>query len=451
MTYTTPRSHIAVIGALISVLCVVTSPVTQLMIQYQDRPVALAPSETPSNGSMSATVPATQHYQSRVGLTGSWSLDLAGHVSAGLVHPPSDRIAPLTPGCPSGACVWPRFQSLGLCARAADVSDRLRVRQLPFSTPRDWTAWDATADGDGELKLNGTLAYDVSLHSEVSSSSNQSRNDADVPLLNFVTPVSYTLYSGPLSRSVAFAGDAALARARVASYAAVWAAGGNDTFGGHNATRPDPWEFRAAELLYYACVNTYDVAVADGVASTTATPSYDVVTTGEDADASLLGAVVMNCTTPQLVSGGARMTDCVYDEHGGAAGVGTRAVTLRGSGEAGTLFAHDNFTADIGSLTLLARYVTQDSSGIWAWDGVGVNVVAGNQGVPTLADAVYGFMPDGEGRRQTLADKDTQLARLATVAENIAVSITNGRVPLSLSAHQPTPFLLDSFRDITDH
>ena len=404
------------VGGIVSILGLATSPITQLMIQYPSRLVRLPAPPPQSSSGPTAAIPAIHHYRSRVGIIGSWSLDIAASISAGLTHPSSAQpISPLAPTCPSANCEWNPLQSLGLCVRVVNITDRLTVRAVNFSTPRDWTAWDAAADAKNPLRLNGTLAYNVSFAPV---------DGGDV----LVAPAAFTVYSAavngpPIASSLA--SDADLVAARVATYKVVWSDAGNVTYAGRNtsagpAEDPTWWSWQAVEFLYYACVNTYRVGVRDGVPlvdSEPPPPSYAV-----DVAASSTGAagVRVNCTAPRLTSGGGSVTTCRQDSRTSNQGV----MTLRaGEGQ--------NFTADVRSLTLVAKSIMQDSLGVWAWDGLSTTLGAVNTGVPTLADAVYGFMPDnGDGASsdsQAMAgNQELQMKRLKTAAENIAVSVTNG-------------------------
>lgn len=181
------------VGAVIFIVGIVTTPVTQLLIEYPSRLVSPPPGPDTPN----ATIPAVQNYRSRVGLAGPRSLDITSFVSAGLVHPSGSLISEVVPVCPSGTCKFPGFESLSLCSKVANITDRIRVGQVPFSTSRDWTTWDNTIDKN-PLLLNGTLAYNVSFLDEEDE--------------YFVAPVSFTLYSSRLVRSIAFAEDKTLCR-----------------------------------------------------------------------------------------------------------------------------------------------------------------------------------------------------------------------------------------------
>ncbi|KAK4223230.1 hypothetical protein QBC38DRAFT_425849 [Podospora fimiseda] len=389
--------HVATVGAVISILGIVTTPVTQLLIQYPSHLVAVLPGPDTGN----ATSPAVQNYRSHVGLTGARSLDISSFVTSGLVHPSVTLISDVSPSCPSGTCTWPEFESLALCSKVANITDRIRVEQIPFSTSQDWTTWDDTLDPD-PLKLNGTLAYNVSFPEEENES--------------FVAPVSYTLYSSRLSRSIAFADDKALTAAWVAGYKVVWSNAGNVTYTHGNSTTSNPWRWQAFEMIYYACVNKYSVRVENGTAHTVALPSHAVITSSSD-------RVVPNCTTPRLVSGGAQKTTCNQEGRNSNQGV----LALKGTLEASKGV---NFTADIRSLTLLGQAITQDSSGIWAWDGGDFKVQVGNVATPTLADAVYGYKSAeaDDSTKEPLGEWDVEIQRerLENVAKNLAVSITNG-------------------------
>jgi len=347
-----------------------------------------------------------------VGLVGAWSLDLASSVSSGLVQSPGTLVSEITPSCPSGSCIWEPFESLGLCARVADITKHIRVTPVPFSTAANWTAWSSTVD-ENPLRLNGTLAYKVSFPTEGGES--------------FVAPVSYTMYSSPLrgSSSIAFPNDTDLAAARVASYKIAWSTAGNATYLQANSSTLHPWTWRAAEVIYYACVNSYSINVTDGLPYTSSTPSHRVI--ASPAQGNLTSR--LNCTTPRLVSGAAQLTKCTWKT---ANNFANQTMTLRG-------VSGGTFSADLSSLTLIGKFLTQDSTGIWAWDGVKNTCVAGVSGVTGLASAVYGYVTDGDpakdgtGNRKGLGrelsspgDVATQFARLDNMTRNVAVSITNG-------------------------
>ncbi|KAK4220026.1 hypothetical protein QBC37DRAFT_271690 [Rhypophila decipiens] len=425
--------HIAAVGAIISLTSIATTPITQLLIEYPSRLVQVTPGSPDFPG---ATTRAVEHYQSRVGLIGSWSLDVSNYVSSGLVHPTDSLIPELSPSCSSGTCTWEPIESLALCSKVTNITDNLVIQQVPFSTADDWTAWDSYIDEDS-LRLNGTLAYNISFSG---LDNNTDSNEY------FIAPVSYTVYSSSTSASTkSFPDGTALSRARVAGYKVIWADAGNVTYTSGNTARSDPWRWQAFEMIYYVCVNTYSVRVDNGTAKTELLSStYDVVAHDDDDDEST--GVKINCTAPKVVSGGAQFTDCVQDGRNPNLGL----LTLRGSLNNST-GEHKNYTADIRSLTLLAKYITQDSTGIWAWDGMDHMVLAGNSGLPTLAHAVYGYVSaDDQGGTDRVGnssgsallsdgngDAGLQSQRLHNLANNVAVSITNGYVfiPTTLIPH----------------
>lgn len=394
--------HVATLGALVSVIGIATTPITQLLIEYPSHEVPL----TPSAGLPNATSRSLESYQSRIGLTGSWSLDVSYYVSSGLVHPTNSRINNLEPICPSGNCAWEPFESIALCGKLVNITDHLNVTQVPYSTANQWTTWDDTINED-QLRLNGTLAYNVSL------TANSEKY--------LVAPVSYTAYSVPVFQdSIAFANDSTLAKSRVAGYILAWADAGNSTYTNGNATRSDPWRWQAFEILYHVCINKYSVRVNKGTAHTEVISSTHDVTTDDNVDPISGSIVQVNCTATKLLKDGNQLTDCAQDDRNPTLGT----LSLRGS-------EGRNFTADLRSLTLLGKYITHDSSGIWAWDGMKDMIVAGTSGVPTLADAVYGITSDdgitgdlGETEGRT----ERQLERLENLVNNLAVSITNGYV-----------------------
>ncbi|KAH8895979.1 hypothetical protein GQ53DRAFT_640953 [Thozetella sp. PMI_491] len=390
-------NHFATIGAIVSILCVATTPVTQLLIQLPDRLVPVF------GDSITASSAAIMHYRSQIGVI---SLDLYDYISTGLVHSSSSSIPHKPPSCPSGTCSWERFQSIGICVTTANITDHLQVSQVPFSTSDDWTTWIPELDTN-PLALNGTLAYNVSFP-----------DDGNY----FVTPVSYVVYSAFLAHSIAFSKDTHLEAAKIAGYKVAWGTSGDVTYNGHNATRPDPWQFQAVEVLYYACINTYEIRVENGTPSTNKSSSYDTIALPADGDAK----IVINCSSP-LSQGRTQASRCSESTTSSDHAV----MVFRGSGDAPAGNSGANFTANLRSLAVVGLEIIEQSTGFWAFDGRDKFLMAGNQGLPIIADAVYGYIQNPSGNQQSplsMGSSDDQVLRLRTATENVAVSITNGYV-----------------------
>jgi hypothetical protein len=54
---------------------------------------------------------------------------MAAAISSGLFHDSASTLASLTPSCPTGNCTWPEYESLGICAEIADISDLLTTSE----------------------------------------------------------------------------------------------------------------------------------------------------------------------------------------------------------------------------------------------------------------------------------------------------------------------------------
>ena len=138
--------HIASIGALISLLGLITSPLTQQMIDYPLRTVA------DSNGT--ATV-ATAH---SFNWTGTIDQELQP-VLLGLIQPYASPVQPLAANCSSTNCTFPLYNSLAICSHVADVSHLLSISMINNSTSDQWSVPDlstATAT-DGLTAWNASL------------------------------------------------------------------------------------------------------------------------------------------------------------------------------------------------------------------------------------------------------------------------------------------------------
>ncbi|KAK0716263.1 hypothetical protein B0H67DRAFT_448388, partial [Lasiosphaeris hirsuta] len=112
---------VASLGSVVAILSIVSSPVTQQVIEY---PTRLAISQTANN----VTTKAVK----------SWAFDpnvgpravgetILSTVLTGFLTRLSDPIQPLDVPCPTGACTFPVFNSLGICVKSANISSLLTV------------------------------------------------------------------------------------------------------------------------------------------------------------------------------------------------------------------------------------------------------------------------------------------------------------------------------------
>ncbi|KAH6666507.1 hypothetical protein F5X68DRAFT_217206 [Plectosphaerella plurivora] len=143
----------------------------------------------------------------------------------------------LEPVCPSGECTWPLFSSLAVCVSMENVTD-----QLVFSSGRN-------QQGDTNYTaslLNGTASLSA---------------PESMPLMQMVSPEPPTEeYSFPLYReSVAFNNRPDLLNTTFSQFFFIY---------NNNKVESRRQSFRAVELLWHFCVNTYNVTVSGGQART---------------------------------------------------------------------------------------------------------------------------------------------------------------------------------------
>ncbi|KAH8886374.1 hypothetical protein GQ53DRAFT_610530, partial [Thozetella sp. PMI_491] len=113
--------HFACVGALISILSIVASPITQQMIQYSTR------LEPQSNAT--ATISATQHYRSwihsisQIYTASAWQ----NMINVAIQSNTDNSSRWLSPLCPTSECRYPRFSTLGVCSKTANITSHLEV------------------------------------------------------------------------------------------------------------------------------------------------------------------------------------------------------------------------------------------------------------------------------------------------------------------------------------
>ncbi|CZR65452.1 uncharacterized protein PAC_15352 [Phialocephala subalpina] len=226
--------HITTVGAVISLLGMVTSPVTQQMIAYPLRK---------SRVDGIATVPTTSHFKARDGFS-VWHAIFAGGISTF-----DNPILPMDANCSSADCSFPRYKSVGTCATAANITSLLNVSAIQNSTSADWLypAWE------GIIAENGTTAWNASLPNGVS----------------FVTPASISYMALPSNKTIAFVNDTNMGFAAFEYMILIWSNAGNITYAGSNRTSEAPWKFEAIEVALHLCLNTYETQVSQSHSSTT--------------------------------------------------------------------------------------------------------------------------------------------------------------------------------------
>jgi hypothetical protein len=229
--------HITSTAAVISILGIATSTVTQQMIQYEERG---------REGPEEIKVPIARQWVKYLPYIGS---SIQSAISEGLSHSLSDPIQPSPPECPSGNCTFTPYRTLSVCAKVSDISHMLTISR--FEKPPE-AAWSSYYRGEvyGQVAANKTFAYNVSLPNGI----------------YFTTPLSYAALIRRGENSLAFADDPNASNFTALSFQyLIYSTAGNVSYPGYEPP-PDqkPWSFRAVEILYHLCVNTYETEVRSG-------------------------------------------------------------------------------------------------------------------------------------------------------------------------------------------
>ncbi len=142
--------HITSIGALISLLGLITSPLTQQMIDYPLRTTAVA------NGT-ATTLTATSF-----NWTGTIDQEVQP-VLMGVTQPYTNPIQPLAANCSTTNCTFPLYNSLAICSHVADISHLLTISMVPNATSDQWSIPDLSVATSQEAKTtwNASLPKSV--------------------------------------------------------------------------------------------------------------------------------------------------------------------------------------------------------------------------------------------------------------------------------------------------
>ncbi len=111
------------------------------------------------------------------------------------------------------------------------------------------------------LEGNGTTAWNATLPNGIT----------------FVTPLSYSFLSAPKDHSLVFTEDHNDNFTALAHFFNIYSNAGNVSYPGYDReSDKKPWEFRATEVLYHLCVNTYETSFSAGNSTTRIVSSSNV-------------------------------------------------------------------------------------------------------------------------------------------------------------------------------
>ncbi|KAK4230588.1 hypothetical protein QBC38DRAFT_356708 [Podospora fimiseda] len=194
------------------------SPLTQAAITYPSRSILTVGA---------ATVPKTESYAHQQPYTRLDPLEKQA-IQLGLLQPPSSPISPLQPSCSTGSCSFSNFSSLAICSSTSDISNRLSLSN-PTGTP-----------------CNASLPNGVFLFS----------TNPLTPFLNISSSKTNSTSFLPTTSILSITFDQGRLSSGIANFFLIYSTGGINT------------TFKASEVLFHFCVNTYSISVLDGVSTT---------------------------------------------------------------------------------------------------------------------------------------------------------------------------------------
>lgn len=150
----------------------------------------------------------------------------------------NETYAPPTASCPFTYCTWEQYSSLGLCASQGNVTEHLIISEIDDPN-RDIQIINASLP-NGLAYLEFPDEFRVMVNISAPNTFNSSASDSGFISSGLTTLTNWTDPDVP-------------------------AAAVSQLFLIYSNANPDPqFRFRAIELLWHFCVNTYDIEVKDG-------------------------------------------------------------------------------------------------------------------------------------------------------------------------------------------
>ncbi|KAK3690251.1 hypothetical protein B0T22DRAFT_515421 [Podospora appendiculata] len=234
--------HFVCFASAFSIVSIFTSPVTQQMIVYGTRPVVV-PGE--------ATVAFTR-VVSNVDSVIRGSIAKADYTA--MMSTVDSPIEHIPAKCSSANCTFDQYVSLAVCMKIKDISEFVHAYETVNYTYADWMG-DSLPKQPLLNNNNNTPVWNATLPNG----------------LYLLTPLSYAFITAPRDDPIALNESHNDNFTTLGRFFHIYSNAGNVSYLGYNSTGTEPnvaWEFRAAEILYYACVNTYETQVLSGNSST---------------------------------------------------------------------------------------------------------------------------------------------------------------------------------------
>ncbi|KAK3320319.1 hypothetical protein B0T19DRAFT_446084 [Cercophora scortea] len=243
--------HFVCFAAVFSIVSIFTSPVTQQMIVYATRP-AIVPGE--------ATVAYTRVVDN-VDSVIKGSIARADYTA--MMSTVDNPIENVHAKCSSANCTFDRYKSLAVCMKIKDISEFVHANVAVNYTYADWMGdnWPKQP----LLNNNNTPVWNATLPNG----------------LYLLTPLSYAFITAPSDDPIVLNESHNDNFTALGRFFHIYSNAGNISYPGYYNLSTDtepkvPWEFRAAEILYYACVNTYETQVVSGNSTTRVVSSTNV-------------------------------------------------------------------------------------------------------------------------------------------------------------------------------
>ncbi|CAK7230310.1 hypothetical protein SBRCBS47491_007541 [Sporothrix bragantina] len=365
---TTRWRNIATVGAAVTIIGVVTSPITQQTVSYPERLAS-------SNGT--ATTWAARHIGDSSGQPYPEFLRMVDSIHSGIQPNGAKNYTDLEPECSTAECSFPSFPTLGVCAKVANATALLNVTVLPNAGFNDSSGW-----GD-ETSINTRMvAYNVT---------------APQPGAWITTPVAYTMNYFTLNESLYFQDDRDLRYTTLHDGLVIYSNGPNISYPNHDVTAVPT--FQAAEVVLHLCVKTLDVKVSQGKA----------VTTSSNEQFHILGDVPSEpifkheCVS-WGITGEVTPFVCGYVPH-----QPRTPYTIALEGPGGNFSAHSKLLAEV-TVDMHLGLTT-----FWNWNGRAGSSETGADVGMKLINAVWG----------TNDGLEAQFERITQVANGIAIGGTN--------------------------
>lgn len=286
-------------------------------------------------------------------------------IQQGLYQPVDQELLGSQPFCTSSECQWQVFSSLAVCAAVADISDKLTISDSINASDVS-AGLDPASSGlavhnaslpNGILLFGGTDTFNMNMSSAVDGATGA----------NFL----------PVATSISFSKEDARVSSAIANFFIVYT---NQT---SDLNRQDA-AFRAVEVLFHFCVNTYSVSVSQGTAET----------------------ILVNSST---ILGPSEPTSVVLQAF------------------------DERYTIKRDDVRLLSSHLTSLFSGVYSYR-YGKEVVGMTAASDAMGTAMFG-RKDGSGTSLGDSEEDVRAA-IGNLTRNVATSLTN----CIRSAAAPTAF-----------